>query len=214
MGQCAIGSYSTKANQESLPGAQTLAKWVECVECYCDLVVDNHHLDLTAMQTLCLFTMYTTTYCDRTKTRYWARRLVLCAVRAKLHLELSTLDATSAFEVEMRRRLWPTILEVDIQISLGHGDVLPWTASIEYNVNQPSNIDDVQIHPCQKSPIIGAPSEPQPDPSGSFLLRRTIQVWKITDTSSQRNRSLQTRSYAASKKARYHTQNLWVTEDA
>lgn len=185
MGQCAIGSHSTKATQASIPGAQTLAKWVECVQCYCDLVVDNHHLDLTAVQTLCLFTMYTTNYCDRIKTRYWARRLVLCAVRAKLHLEPSTLNAISAFEAEMRRRHWATILEVDIQVSLGHGDVLPWTASIEYDVNQPSNIDDVQIHPCRKSAVLGAPSEPQPDPSFHGVLykcgRLRIQVLKEMD---------------------------------
>ncbi|KAJ5711103.1 hypothetical protein N7488_005259 [Penicillium malachiteum] len=182
MGQRVVGSHGINITQTSIPGLQTLATWIDCVQCYCDFVIDNHHLDLTAMQTLCLLTMYTTTYCDRVKARYWARRLVLCAVRAKMHLKSSNLDAISDFDAEIRRRLWAAILEVNIQVSLNHGEVLPWTASIEYDVNQPSSLDDVQIHPFQKRALA---SESQPESCFQGVLYKCgklrIQILKDMD---------------------------------
>lgn len=147
LGQQATDQDSTEDLESAKTCLERFSEWTECVENYCFLLVDNQRLDLMAMQTLCLFTLYKTTTCDRNEAQSWAQRLVKCAVQADLHVDPSELKAISVFDTEIRRRLWATILEIDIQVSLEHGNALPWTSHVNHQVLQPSNLDDVQLHP-------------------------------------------------------------------
>lgn len=132
---------SGKGRVERIPA------WTECVENYCSLLVENHRLDLTALQTLCLFTLHKGTAFNRQEARRCVQHLIKCALRAKLHVDPLKLEGMSIFEIELRRRLRATILEIDIQVSLEHGNALPWTADIHHDVLEPSNLDDVDLHP-------------------------------------------------------------------
>ncbi|CAG7953247.1 unnamed protein product [Penicillium olsonii] len=141
-------------NQDSIENLQTtkqnlerFSEWTQCVENFCILLVDNERLDLPQLQILSLFSIYKTTDCDRNEARKWAKILVKRAVQAELHVDPSELKGISVFDTEIRKRLWATVLEIDIQVSLDHGNAVPWTASINHRVQPPSNIDDDQLHP-------------------------------------------------------------------
>ncbi|CAG7948357.1 unnamed protein product [Penicillium salamii] len=152
LGQQVTNHDSTESLQTTKQNYERFSEWTQCVENYCILLVDNERLDMLQLQILCLFALYKTTNCDRNEARNWTQSLVKCAVQAELHVDPSKLKGISVFDTEIRRRLWATVLEIDIQVSLDHGNALPWTANINHRVQKPSNIDDAQLHPGLQEP--------------------------------------------------------------
>jgi hypothetical protein len=78
------------------------------------------------------------------KKRFWkgAGALVQDSVSVGLHMELALGQKNlSQYNREMRRRLWSTIVEFDMQASFDHG--LPTLLSaLHFDVNPPANLDD------------------------------------------------------------------------
>ncbi|KAI4672071.1 uncharacterized protein J4E78_000571 [Alternaria triticimaculans] len=66
------------------------------------------------------------------------------AVYVGLHKDPSQLPSTTALETEMRRRIWNTILELSLQMSMGSGGP-PFISSDDFNTAPPSNLDDEQL---------------------------------------------------------------------
>lgn len=129
---------------------ERFSTWVECVEHYCHLLIENQRLDLPSLQIMCLFSLYKATTSDRNEARRWLQKLVKFALQANLHIDPSKLDAMTEIEMKLRRQLWATIAEIDIQVALEHGNVLPWTASCVYHCGLPgsfglNNLND-QVH--------------------------------------------------------------------
>ncbi|KAL1798976.1 hypothetical protein ACET3X_003013 [Alternaria dauci] len=66
------------------------------------------------------------------------------AVYVGLHKDPSQLPRTTALETEMRRRIWNTILELSLQMSMESGGP-PFFSLDDYNTAPPSNFDDEQL---------------------------------------------------------------------
>lgn len=82
--------------------------------------------------------------------------LIEMAMRLGLHIDPSNFPTLSAFESEMRVRLWATILELALQSSLESG--LPCNLPLGFDARPPLNINDQDIGPDK--PLIASPSKP------------------------------------------------------
>ncbi|PYH40276.1 putative C6 transcription factor [Aspergillus saccharolyticus JOP 1030-1] len=71
--------------------------------------------------------------------------LVKRAMMAGYHRDPSRYTKISAFSMEMRRRMWATIVELDLQISLERG-MPPSVQEDDYDTFPALNIDDADIH--------------------------------------------------------------------
>ncbi|KAH1585865.1 hypothetical protein KXV51_004595 [Aspergillus fumigatus] len=70
-----------------------------------------------------------------------AGSLIRMAMQMGFHQDPSNLGETSALQRELRRRLWYTILELNVQAALDSG-MAPMITAAEYNTQPPSNLDD------------------------------------------------------------------------
>lgn len=78
------------------------------------------------------------------KLANYSGSLVRSAMLAGLHQDPSQFQSMSIFQGEMRRKLWATIVELDLQVSTFCG--CPSMARKEnYNVQVPSNMDDFEL---------------------------------------------------------------------
>lgn len=76
--------------------------------------------------------------------------LVRAAMCMGLHLDPSRSGAKprDLKEIEMRRRLWTTVLEIDLQSSMDSGG-LPMLTLDDFDTEPPRNFDDAQLVACQ-----------------------------------------------------------------
>ncbi|KKK23532.1 hypothetical protein ARAM_003923 [Aspergillus rambellii] len=74
----------------------------------------------------------------------WSGALIRRAMAAGYHRELSLTARISPFHREMRRRLWTTILELDLQIAVERG-MPPTVRSGDFNIDPTWHIDDEEI---------------------------------------------------------------------
>jgi hypothetical protein len=87
------------------------------------------------------------------KKRAWedARALIGSAMSAGLHREPSLLgEQITIFEQEMRRRLWATIVELELQASMDRG-MIASTAGLRWDCAVVSNINDDELSPDMKT---------------------------------------------------------------
>lgn len=99
-------------------------------------------------------------------TWIFAGSLLRTAMFMGLHRDPSHIPCTSLFQVEMRRRLWATILELSLQASMTTGG-LPLISCTDYDCRNPSNIDDAQMDDDKSTPI------PKPI---SLYTQNTLQI--------------------------------------
>jgi hypothetical protein len=66
------------------------------------------------------------------------------AMQMGLHQDPSNLGETSVLQKEVRRRLWYTILELNVQAALDSG-MAPMIIAAEYNTQPPTNLDDADL---------------------------------------------------------------------
>lgn len=100
----------------------TATKWVDVCDAWLDLQ-SQKHMTLEVFQVQVLLTIAKKMNCVKLK-RHWvtAGHLLRLAMAAGLHREPTFLSKQiSVFDQEMRRRLWFTILELEVQASLDRG---------------------------------------------------------------------------------------------
>ncbi|KAI8960882.1 putative C6 transcription factor [Daldinia sp. FL1419] len=101
-----------------------------------------------------------------------AGTLVRIAVYMGLHKDPTRLPKMSTFTAEMRRRLWNTILEISLQLSLTSGGP-PFISMDMFNTEPPGNLDDEQL----------LLEDPPPKPEGHFTqTSMAITLRKIFQT--------------------------------
>jgi hypothetical protein len=103
-------------------GRTTSHRWLEAVEVWLDQQ-SHKHTTLEYYQTHVLLLIAKVMTCYKIK-REWiaAQSLLSMAMSAGLHREPTTLsNKISPFDQEMRRRLWYTILEINLEISCDRG---------------------------------------------------------------------------------------------
>ncbi|KAF2649583.1 hypothetical protein K491DRAFT_610463 [Lophiostoma macrostomum CBS 122681] len=117
------------------------------------------HLTLHFFQLQCLSLFAKRVNCIKMKQDWVASGDVMrLAIGAGLHRDPSLLGKISEFEKEMRRRLWATIAELELQSSIdaGHQSSL---CGLHYDTQPPANVPDDAFDPDIEQRPIGRPLE-------------------------------------------------------
>ncbi|KAF5623052.1 hypothetical protein F52700_10365 [Fusarium sp. NRRL 52700] len=85
-----------------------------------------------------------------------AGTLVRWAMAAGYHHEVISANKMPPFRREMRRRLWATIVELDLQASIERG-MPPSVRTGDFNIKPPLNIDDDGLEESMQGPLTGMP---------------------------------------------------------
>ncbi|KAK5095810.1 hypothetical protein LTS08_007946 [Lithohypha guttulata] len=136
--------------------------WLECQsQKHVSLLIYQLHIQLFLSKAL---------NCIKVK-RFWtdSGALVRRFMAAGLHREPTLLcNRVNTFDCEMRRRLWYTALEIDLQVTLDRG-MTPTIGSMDWDTNPPSNIDDEDLN-------TNASALPDPKPRSTFT-RSSYLAW-------------------------------------
>ncbi|KIW66762.1 hypothetical protein PV04_06057 [Phialophora macrospora] len=119
---CSVAGGPSGFRGRSSIGRETALKWIEACESWLDLQ-SQKHMKLEVFQVRVLLVIAKKLNLVKVK-REWSvsGHLLREAMSSGLHREPTFLSTTiSVFDQEMRRRLWFTILELDLQNSLGRG---------------------------------------------------------------------------------------------
>ena len=129
---------------------ETATKLIDTCEAWLK-VQSNKHTTLSTYQVNVLLFLARKMNCIKMK-REWANagHLVRLAQSAGFHREPTSLSTKiSVFDQEMRRRLWATILELELHISINRG--MPSSVSAEgWDSRAPANIDDEDFDTSSK----------------------------------------------------------------
>jgi len=121
---------------------QMAVRWVHAVESY---LCHKHRPDMTLVRLHCLMILAKRINCIDTHLA-WSEvgALVRIAMSMGLHRDPDKLRKISLFHAEMRRRLWATILEIDLQAAMERG--MPVMISEgDYDCRPPLDINDWDI---------------------------------------------------------------------
>lgn len=107
--------------------------------------------NLIVLQVRCLLIMAKeANYTQKNQAWSSAGTLVKLAMSAGCHRELPLDTKMSVFNREMRRRIWATVLELDLQASLDRG-MPPTMQQSDYDCSPPLNINDEDI--CESTTV-------------------------------------------------------------
>ena len=135
------------------------------------------HLTAEAFQVQLLSLLAKATTALKRK-RAWTNSgfLLRVAISAGFHRDPSELGGTiSVFEQEMRRRLWATIVEWDLAVSIQRG-LPPMAASVPAVCRAPLNINDVDIQQESQALPEGRPLSERTDTSFLQISLRSLSL--------------------------------------
>ncbi|OAQ81293.1 C6 transcription factor [Purpureocillium lilacinum] len=106
------------------------------------------------------------------ETLVWtvAGSLLRTAIYMGLHRDPAKLPGVSPFDAEMRRRLWNTILELELQSSMASGGP-PLLSLVDFDTRPPANMDDEQL---EAEEPVAQPDDELTQTSLAIALRRTF----------------------------------------
>lgn len=157
-------------NSSAREAAET---WITSVELWLSRQ-SQKHVTMEFFQTHCLLLLAKRINCIKRKRAWTASgNLLRQAVSSGLHLEPSLIEKNeiSVFEQEMRRRLWATIFEWDLDASTMRG-VPPLASSVPSNCNAPLNINDDQM---ESSSELAPKAKPLNEKTETSFLKVSLQ---------------------------------------
>lgn len=177
---CASCFASCQPANESLQFPDRTSKeWIQAVVSWVKLLTNSARLSLDIIQIECLLLLAQQAVGHEGDFSWSASgSLVRNAIMIGLHRDPSHYKNMSPYWREMRRRLWTTIVELDLQAALSLGT----PASIshhEYDCRPPSNIDDEDLE-------FDAPTLPTPQPRANST--RTSFLTILAETFDTRSR--------------------------
>ncbi|QMW36850.1 hypothetical protein G4B11_000086 [Aspergillus flavus] len=146
------GPMNTAVSGEDSQSLNEKAKsWIQAVVSWVKTLMSHARLTLDVIQVKCLLLLARQAVGHEGDFAWLAARsLVREAITIGLHRDPSHFKGLSPYWGEIRRRLWLTIIELDLQAALGTG--APVTLSEdEYDCAPPSNIDDEDLTAFQVS---------------------------------------------------------------
>ncbi|KAK4240411.1 hypothetical protein C8A03DRAFT_13237 [Achaetomium macrosporum] len=154
-------------------------RWIAATQAWIGSPSEKSRLNLSGLQTQCLLLVAKLAFPGGPEL-VWisAGSLVRAAMLLGLHHDPSKLPGISSFECEMRRRLWATILDLQIQSSIESGGP-PMISETDYDCGLPSNIDDAQLDPSPGGSGVAAVAKPLAVFTGTSIqcaLMRTLPV--------------------------------------
>ncbi|KAJ9368044.1 transcriptional regulator family: Fungal Specific TF [Paecilomyces variotii] len=116
--------------------------WIDIAQTWLSGPIEKNRLTLDGLQIHCLLLLARqTNYVGADLTWISAGCLIRMAMQMGLHHDPNNLGEMPVLEKELRRRLWYTILEINVQSSLDAG-MIPMVSADGYDTQLPLNIDD------------------------------------------------------------------------
>ncbi|RYO97492.1 hypothetical protein DL764_007295 [Monosporascus ibericus] len=153
----------------------TVLRWIHSASTWIHSPKDTDQLDLDDIRIQCLF-LLTRQARDGNDDKCWlsSDSLVRMAMLLGLHFDPAKhgLPDIPSSEIEARRRLWATVLELEVQSSMDHGSC-PSVDSEHYDCAAPSNVDDADAGGNVSAP---KPENQLTQSSIQILLMRSIRT--------------------------------------
>ncbi|KAE8162417.1 fungal-specific transcription factor domain-containing protein [Aspergillus tamarii] len=125
---------------------RTKAKsWIHIAQCWLSTPIEKDRLSVDGVQVHCLLLLARQINCVGADL-VWISvgSLIRMAIQMGLHHDPDRLGEMSPLQKEIRRRLWYTILEMNVQTSLDSG-MSPTITSDDFDTQPPSNFNDEDI---------------------------------------------------------------------
>lgn len=123
----------------------TATQWVYEAQLWLILPPEKSRMTIPGLQISCLLVL-AKSICAAGQDMAWASTgmLIRTAMHMGLHRDPRHLAKMSTYRAEMRRRLWATILEINMQLSFESGGQ-PLLSTANYDTQPPANLDDDQL---------------------------------------------------------------------
>jgi Fungal specific transcription factor domain len=161
-------------------GQQTIydcaVDWIEAAESWLNFSTYQFPQSWNTLATHCLLLIAKrTNYIQEGSFWTYTGAMVRRAMAAGYHREASPTATISPYYREMRRRLWMTIVELDIQASVDRG--MPPNIRIEdFNVISPLNIDDDKLQDSSQDTLKSMPLATFTETSFQAHMHRSLPV--------------------------------------
>ncbi|KAH8199721.1 hypothetical protein TruAng_006129 [Truncatella angustata] len=134
-------------------------------------------LSITGMQNTCLLELARRCMRQVHGDRAWIRSgtLLRSAMSIGLHRDPANLPGMPKAQTEIRRRLWATILELELDASLDAGGA-PLISLRDYDCAIPTNLDDVQLDFDSDADLVTQDPTHRTDTSLQIAIARTFPV--------------------------------------
>ncbi|KAJ8110958.1 hypothetical protein OPT61_g6334 [Boeremia exigua] len=149
---CAIGvPFYVGSDQPRL--RVICSKWIQAAESWLAAPHAKSRLNMAGLQ-IQVLVLLAKQVCNVEGDHVWipAGSLLRTAMYLGLHRDPSYFGKINTFHAEMRRRLWATVLELEVQSSLDTG-MPPMISLQDYDTKPPANIDDDDLHEQDDSPL-------------------------------------------------------------
>lgn len=165
---CAANVGVTVEEHNPLASNHTVKGWVQAVGSWVKTVTTYAKLDLDFIQVMCLLLIARQAIAYEGDLAWLAAGSLLReAMMIGLHRDPINFKSVSPFYAEIRRRLWATIVELDLQAALDTG-VPVGISEDDYDCAPPSNLDDEDFSFNSTTVPVSKPS--------SLLTRTSFQV--------------------------------------
>ncbi|PVH98296.1 hypothetical protein DM02DRAFT_596304 [Periconia macrospinosa] len=154
---CAIGvAFFTGPEQPRLHASST--KWIQAAESWLSAPHQKSRLNMAGLQ-IHILLLLARQLCSVDGDLIWisAGSLLRTAMHIGLHRDPQHFQNISKFHVEMRRRLWATVMEMTVQSSLDMG-MPPMISTDEFDTQAPSNINDSELDAPEETPFLSKSS--------------------------------------------------------
>lgn len=120
-------------------------RWIYEAAMWLMLPPEKSRMTLTGVQIMCLLSL-SKTICGVSADLTWVMSgsMLRTAMYMGLHRDPSHLSEMTLYKAEMRRRLWATILELNLQYAFEAGG-LPLISCDDYDTLPPADLDDEQL---------------------------------------------------------------------
>lgn len=148
--------------------ASTAIHWIEAVQTWSATTIGTRNTNFDMLQIHCLLLIARQAIASDGDTIWISSgSLIRLAMAMGLHRNPLRFQKLSRFWAEMRRRLWATILELDLQSSMD-GGMPPAIDLEEYDCDPPSNYDDADL--------VESMTEDPPPKDPDIVTRSSFQV--------------------------------------
>ncbi|KAJ5725920.1 uncharacterized protein N7483_007277 [Penicillium malachiteum] len=175
---CAWNFADVPSLQEKSPTplhCHTALMWVLHAEKW----INNAHIKRPEINTLRLYILLITAQnsfgIKRSQAWLATSHLVKSAMMAGYHRDPSKYARISTFNKEMRRRIWITIVELDLQVAIDRG-MQPSVQPLDYDTLPPLNINDSELHEGTVEPPASHPISETTDCSFQTALGRSLAI--------------------------------------
>ncbi|KAF2811584.1 uncharacterized protein BDZ99DRAFT_507974 [Mytilinidion resinicola] len=146
----AIGSSLHREACENPKVRSAACQWVYAAQNWLSGPMEKDRLSISGLQVQCLLFLARQTLAISGDLTWIAiGTLVHTAMQMGLHRDPKHFVKLSILQGEVRRRLWATIMEMNVQASLDSG-VPPTLSFDDFDTDPPSNVDDTDIDECTR----------------------------------------------------------------